>query len=266
MVDPIAYPLWPRQDEPATPKLTFRPFLHDDGDDRPRPVILCFPGGGYGALAVNKVRRVADRLGVHGYHTAVLRYRLGSDGHRHPAMIHDAKRAIRLLRHHAEELKIEPDRVAVLGKSAGGHLAASLAVFADDASLDPPADDLAHVSARPDALVLCYPVIDMHDPHAHAGSRKNLLPDPDDTAQRDLLSVHRHVREGHPPTFLFQTAGDRGVVMHNALGYASAVNLAGSPVELHVFEEGGHGVALALDHPPADRWPEFATAFLARHL
>lgn len=238
-------PLWPSAWNPQAPLGQHASLrLHLLEGAAARPCIMVCPGGGYGALAPHEGGHIADWLNTAGFHAAVLSYRLGSAGHRHPAMIHDAQRGLRLLRHHAPDWQIKPDGIGVLGFSAGGHLASSLAVH--HARLACEEDDLApHVPARPDAAVLCYPVIDMAGAAAHTGSRTNLLgPDPDPDLC-ELMSTHRHVDHATPPTFLWHTAEDAGVAMDNSVLFAQGCRAAGVPVELHIYPHGRHGLGLA---------------------
>jgi acetyl esterase/lipase len=151
----------------------------------------------------------------------------------------------------------------VLGFSAGGHLASTLATHHQ--RFVSPEDDLASSQdARPDAAVLCYPVIDMGE-FAHVMSRNRLLgPDPD-PALLTLLSNHLQVTADTPPTFLWHTADDAGVPMEGSLFFAAACRKHKVPVELHVFESGKHGLGLA-DGQPAGAWKDFCVEFLRRHL
>ncbi len=255
--------LWP--DGPADEStLTFFPL--DPAADC-HGHVLVLPGGGYQGLADHEGPTIAERLNAAGFDASVLRYRLGSAGHRHPDMLHDAQRAMRLVRQRLEADGVPGRRVAVLGFSAGGHLASTLAVHHDA----PPgeADDLVgDYPARPDAAVLCYAVIDMAGPAAHAGSRTALLGEQreGDVALRERLSTHRHVTAQTPPTFLWHTADDAGVPVANCLMFANACAEHGVPVELHVYESGPHGLGLAPDNPSVATWIDHATDFLQRHL
>ncbi|MEM8781809.1 MAG: alpha/beta hydrolase [Planctomycetota bacterium] len=226
----------------------------------PSPTVLVLPGGGYASLAEHEGEPVARRFNDAGFHAAVLRYRLGPE-HRHPAMLHDAQRAMRLLRT-AETFPA--GKIAVLGFSAGGHLAGTLATHGDQNA--DPADDLSpSVSARPDAAILAYPVIDLHGEHAHAGSREHLLGPSGGPDASPPLDLHRAVTTDTPPTFLWHTADDESVPVQNSVMFADACRGHGVPHELHVFESGSHGLGLAPHHTAAG-WPDLAIAFLRRHL
>ncbi|MBB6431175.1 alpha/beta hydrolase [Algisphaera agarilytica] len=248
----IRIPLWHR--ESARPDLT----LYPTESAEPRGAVMVCPGGGYQVLSDHEGWDVAERLAEAGFDAAVLRYRLGPHNH-HPAMLHDAQRGLRLMRQRPE---IRAEKIAVLGFSAGGHLASSLAVHAERWASDK--DDLAgEVSARPDAAVLCYPVIDMAGAHTHEGSRNALLGEDADPAVAEMMSTHLQVNADTPPTFLWHTADDEPVPMQNSLMFATACREAGVPVELHVYESGVHGLGLAPGHP-AGAWFDACTAFLDR--
>ncbi|MEM6391901.1 MAG: alpha/beta hydrolase [Planctomycetota bacterium] len=246
-------PLWP--DTPG-PTLT----LHPTTAAPPRGAVMVIPGSGYHQLAEHEGTPVAERLAQAGFDAAVLRHRVHPD--RHPAMIHDAQRGIRLMRCHSA---IRAERYASLGFSAGGHLASTLAVHPERFVC--PEDDLADaVPARPDAVVLAYPVIDLAGDAAHAGSRLGLLgddPDPDDLA---LLCTHRHVQADTPPAFIWHGLLDCGVPPENALLYATACRRAGVPFDLHLYERADHGVGLAEQQPEVARWFDDCVLFLGRHL
>ncbi len=228
---------------------------------QPRGGVMVLPGGAYHHLADHEGRPIAERLNDAGFDAAVLRYRLAPD-HQHPDMINDAQRGMRLMRQHPA---IRATRLAVLGFSAGGHLASTLAVHGERFASD--RDDLTgRYAARPDAAVLCYPVIDMADLNTHSGSRLGLLGESPDAELVQTLSNHRQVDADTPPTFLWHTADDDAVPVHNSLMFAAACRQARVPVELHVYESGRHGLGLADDHPEAQAWWPACVSFLGRHL
>jgi len=204
-------------------------------------VIVC-PGGGYSRLSIiREGQDVAARLNALGASAFVLRYRLKEYGH--PAPLQDVLRAVRLVRSRASEFGVRPDRIGVLGFSAGGHLAATAATLFDDpegqtgASLDA-------ISARPDFVVLVYPVIIMEDPPGHAGSRQSLLGENRDPALLKHLSPNLQVTARTPPTFLVHTAEDSAVPLENSLAFYAALRRAGVPAEMHLYPRGGHGFGL----------------------
>jgi len=172
----------------------------------------------------------------------MLKYRLGPRYH-HPVMLHDAQRAIRTVRARSKEWGLDPKRVAILGFSAGGHLASTAATHFD-AGLSEASDPIDRESCRPDLAILVYPVVALATPYGHAGSLKNLL---GETPTKDLiesLSNERQVTKDTPPTFLAHTNADSGVPAENSLLFALALRKAGVPVELHLFEKGQHGLGL----------------------
>jgi acetyl esterase/lipase len=218
-------------------------------------IVVC-PGGGYTHLAPHEGAPVAIWLNTLGIHAWVLRYRLGP-AHRHPAMLDDVTRALRVARSRAPD----SNRVGVLGFSAGGHLAASACTLFTEG--DPDASDpIDRLSSRPDLGILLYPVITLTSPFAHAGSRKNLLGENPPSELVEQLSLDRRVTPRTPPAFLFHTADDPGVPVENSLLYASALRACGVPFELHCFEHGRHGVGLATDDPILGAWPGLCAHWL----
>ncbi len=208
-----------------------------------RPAALVLPGGGYVRHADHEGGPVADWLAGLGLHAFVLRYRV--DPHRHPAPLDDARRALAWIRRGAHGLAVDPHRVGVVGFSAGGHLAASL----------------ANDDRPPDLTVLAYPVISFVDA-PHEGSVAALLGPDADAAGRAEHSADRHVSPRTPPAFVWHTADDASVPVGHALRYASALADAGVPVELHVFPSGRHGLGLAPDLPDVARWTDLCEAWL----
>lgn len=228
--------------------------------------MLLIPGGGYRWAVVDKEGMdCAHVFAGMGYTCYVLRYRLPADGWAAgpDAPLQDAQRALRLVRAHAASEGREPDRSVVLGASAGGHLAGLLGARPDDtyAPVDA-ADAYAH---RPDALILLYPVATLTDPHAHAGSRRELLgesPTPDRIA---AYSLEHMDWAGAAPTFLLHAMDDTAVPVENSLMLSTTLRQAEVPVEVHLFEEGGHGFGIRLiEGRPAAVWPDLVQGWLAR--
>lgn len=270
--DALIEPLWPDGAPGAVgskpsdvPDLTFFPAAESDGST----IIVC-PGGGYGTLAPHEANPVAQWLNTLGINAFVLRYRLGPR-YKHPAMLHDVTRAVRVVRFNARNNSLDSTRIGVLGFSAGGHLAATACTLFDDGdALDKNAQDangakgpIDRVSSRPDLGVLLYPVITFTDPSAHAGSRNNLLGDNPSKESIDALSLEKRVTERTPPAFLFHTFDDAGVPVANSILYASALHAAGVPVELHCYEHGPHGVGLAADDPVLGTWTTLCANWLS---
>lgn len=225
-------------------------FALPDGEES-RPAVLVLPGGGYRRISMTEAEPVARWLNGLGFHAAFARYPVAPA--RHPAAAEFASSALALLKSDRSPLPNDPDRVAVLGFSAGGHLAATLATSS---------------VPRPDLCVLSYPVISLVE-DAHEGSRQNLLgPDPE-PGLAELLSAERRVDASTPPTFVWHTAEDPTVLVSNSLRYAEALWRRGVHVELHVFNEGGHGLSLAAGPDSARlgaaQWPSLCRAWFGRH-
>jgi acetyl esterase/lipase len=204
-------------------------------------MVVC-PGGGYGGLAPHEGEAYAHWLNLQGIAAFVLKYRLGSAGYRHPRMLEDAARAVRLVRFHAAEWKLDPERLGIVGSSAGGHLASTLLTHFDGGQKDG-ADPIDRVSCRPDLGVLCYPVITM-GAETHRGSRENLLGKDPSPSLIQELSNELHVSRETPPCFIFHADDDAVVPVENSLEFAAALRQAKVPFELHIYEHGGHGLGL----------------------
>jgi acetyl esterase/lipase len=215
-------------------------------------IVIC-PGGSYTMLADHEVHTVAVWLNSIGVTAVVLKYRLGPRYH-HPVELQDVARAMRTVRARAAEWGIDPHRIGIMGFSAGGHLASTVATHFD-AGDSMSADPIERMSSRPDIAVLAYPVISMRDGITHQGSRRNLLGDNPTPALEAALSNEEHVTAQTPPTFLFHTADDPVVPVENSLLFATALRGAKVPFELHVFQHGAHGVGLAQDDPVLRDWP-----------
>jgi acetyl esterase/lipase len=204
-------------------------------------IIVC-PGGGYTNLAVDhegrQIARWLNSLGISAY---ILRYRHAP--YRHPIPLRDAQTAVRTVRARAKEWNIRPDRIGILGFSAGGHLAATVAT-----SFDSPEN-------RPDFAVLAYPVIAFGEAFTHRGSQRNLLGDKPDPSLVRKLSAEKNVTSETPPTFLFHTTEDIGVPPENSIVFYLALRKAGVPAEMHIYEKGRHGVGLAPKDPILSTWP-----------
>ncbi|HEV2696099.1 MAG TPA: alpha/beta hydrolase [Verrucomicrobiae bacterium] len=209
-------------------------------------MVIC-PGGGYQHLAPHEGNDYALWLNQHGVTCFVLKYRLGANGYRHPAMLNDAARAVRWVRAHADDYGIDPKRVGIMGSSAGGHLAATLLTHFDEGDKKS-ADPVERQSSRPDLGILCYAVITM-DHWTHGGSRDNLLGTNQTPEMIKELSNELQVTTNTPPCFIWTTFEDKTVPMENSLMFASALRKNHVPFDLHIYEKGGHGMGLK-DKPP----------------
>lgn len=267
--EPVPIVLWPggAPGEPAT-KAEDQPvlFLHQPagGDANGTAVVIC-PGGGYGNLAIDheghETARWLNSLGVTAF---VLKYRHSGSGHKHPVPMLDGQRAVRTVRARAKEWNIDPSRVGVLGYSAGGHLASTLATHFDGGEANA-SDPIDRVGSRPDFLILCYPVISMSEKHMHRGSHNNLLGKEADEALEKNLSNDLQVTPETPPTFIFQTDEDKSVPAENCVSFYLALRRAGVPAEMHIYQEGRHGLGLAKETPGANDWPARCGDWLHRH-
>jgi len=274
---PVVIPLWPEgvpgakaigDERPETggrianvsePTLT----VYGPATDRPNgTAVIIAPGGGYGMLSTEREGvQFTNWLSTLGVTSFVLKYRLKEFGH--PAPLQDVLRAVRLVRSHAAEFKVNPARVGVMGSSAGGHLAASAGTLFDHAAGRTGAA-LDATSARPDFLILLYPVITMDDPHAHAGSRKNLLGDNPPPELLQLASMAKQVTTATPPTLLIHTQEDQSVPVENSILFYQALTRAKVPAEMYLFERGSHGMGMKPGFGTASDWPARAADWL-RH-
>ncbi len=244
-------PLWPGSAPGAlgntindVPDIT--PYLPDPANATGAAMVIC-PGGGYVQLSPWEGNDYALWLNQHGVTCFVLKSRLGSHGYRHPAMLEDVSRAVRWVRAHADDYKIDPHRIGIMGSSAGGHLASTLMTHFDLGSTNSD-DPVERQSSRPDIGILCYPVITMGE-FTDKGSKNNLLgknPSPELVSE---LSNELHVTTNTPPCFLWTTFEDEIVPMENTLMFAEALRKNHVPFDLHVYQRGRHGMGLK-DKPP----------------
>ena len=276
-------PVLGQQTEPSSPSAAFRlwsesapgakgteaadiptltPYLPPKEKRTGAAIVIC-PGGGYRALADHEGRPVAEWLNSLGIAAFVLKYRLGPR-YGHPAPLQDAARALRTVRARAAEWDIRPDRIGILGFSAGGHLASTLGTHFD---VGQPGhhDPIERVSSRPNLMVLIYPVISMKGPAAHSGSRRNLLGPAPTPELLTLLSNEEQVTKETPPAFLIHTVEDQGVPYENSLMFAQALRKAGVAHEFHLYERGRHGFGLALNDPILSSWPRRCADWLRLH-
>jgi acetyl esterase/lipase len=231
--------------ETDRPTLTvFRAISQETGT-----AVIIAPGGGYGNLAFDKEgTQVAAWFNAQGVTAFVLKYRLGPR-YRHPIELGDARQAIRLVRSRAAQYGLQPNRIGMMGFSAGGHLAATAATKFE-------------ADTRPDFLILAYPVISFDPAITHAGSVRNLVGDNPSEAVRQDLSAELHVTANTPPTFLFHTSNDNAVPVENTVRFYLAMRQAKVPAEMHIFENGPHGVGLILNDPSLGAWPGLLTNWL----
>ncbi len=243
----------------------------NDVEDRPglspflvehaRAAVIVCPGGGYARRADHEGEPIARWLNQLGISAFVLRYRVAP--YDYPAALRDAQRAIRYVRHEAKTLGLDPQKIGILGFSAGGHLTASAGTLFDLGQAEAN-DPIERESSRPDLMVLCYPVITMIEEFAHEGSRLNLLGENPDESLTELMSCERQVTAQTPPAFLWHTAEDP-VSVDNSLMFAAALSRSKVPFDLHVFEKGKHGLGLAEEDEHVGMWKEICAVWLKRN-
>lgn len=256
----LTFPLWPDgapgalgKEAKDIPTLTV--FLPPAEIATGAAMVIC-PGGGYGHLADHEGSHYARWLNQQGIAGFVLKYRLGTGGYRHPAMLNDASRAIRTVRARAEEWKLDSKRVGIIGSSAGGHLASTTITHWDKGNANA-ADLIEKQSSRPDLAILCYPVISLTSEFTHKGSRDNLLGTNQPGALLQELSAELQVNKDTPPCFIWSTMEDKVVPVENSLQLAAALRRVGVPFDLHVYERGPHGIGLGnknFDAPKFHPW------------
>jgi len=230
--------------------------------------VLLIPGGGYQRVVVGKEGyEIANWLTSRGIAAFVLLYRLPADGWSAgpDAPLQDAQRAVRLIRRQAPALGLDPNRVAVMGFSAGGHLAARLATRFSSKTYDP-IDEADALSSRPDLAALGYAVISFREGVAHMGSRTQMLGRNPDRETVNTYSAELDVPSQAPPSFLMCAADDATVPPDNSILMFQALRQAGVPAALHIFESGGHGFGLRSggDSSTAS-WPDLFLAWSRRH-
>ncbi|HVY95151.1 MAG TPA: alpha/beta hydrolase [Bryobacteraceae bacterium] len=258
---PQVIPLWPNgvpdalgDSDADKPEITF----YRSG--RSGTAVVIAPGGAYRNLSMeSEGRQEAYWFNAMGVSAFVLRYRLAP--YHYPVELNDAQRAIRIVRSRAQEFGIQPDRIGMMGFSAGGHLTATAGTHFDAGKPDG-ADPIERVSSRPDFLILCYPVISFQKSvaganvlGAYAASGRNLLGDNPDQATLDNLSDELQVTAQTPPTFLYHTTNDQLVAVENSVQFYLALRKAGVPAEMHLFANGGHGSGMGLTDPALSAWP-----------
>jgi acetyl esterase/lipase len=236
---------------------TITPFLL--AGDQPSPCLIICPGGGYRAISDNG-EETASWLNEIGISAVVLRYRVAP--YHHPCPLLDAQRAMRLVRFHAEEWKIDPERIGIIGFSSGGHLAATVGTHYDSGNPEDE-DPIERQSCKPSLMILCYARITMlHYEHEY---NKNLLGNEPSYELRELLSNEKHVTSETPPAFLWITADDQNIKTGHNLLFAAALSDHNVPFEMHIFESGKHGLGLAKDHVSAKHWTHLCQLWMARH-
>ena len=223
-------------------------------------VVIC-PGGGYLIESSgNEGTDIARMLNSYGVTAFVLRYRLPPE-YRHPVPMQDAQRAIRLVRANADKWGLKPDRIGIIGFSAGGHLASTVATHFDGGN--PSAGDAVdRQSCRPDFAILGYPVISFTEAYCHAGSSTQLIGDDASEDVKRSLSGEQQVTEKTPPTFLFHSQDDKCVDPRNSIDFFLACKEKGVPAELHIFPYGEHGYGIGQGGSGQSQWPTLLQKWL----
>ncbi len=256
------YKLWEKDmplyeaDKPCQNKLTA--YLHED--DAVRPAVVVYPGGAYSCHGELEQHSIARFYYENGYQAFIAYYRVFP--YHHPAPLMDAQRAVKLVRYHAVEWGVDPERVFTLGFSAGGHLNSCVATLPDVCTVLGDAVDT--MNPRPTGAMLAYPVISADQDKIHEDSFRNLLGERFDS-ELAAFSTETRVGEDTCPCFLWHTTFDSGVPMENSLVFASALHRRGIYCELHVFPDGDHGRALAEDDPTGTgQWAPLSLHWMER--
>lgn len=233
-----------------------------------RPAVLVCPGGGYAFCSAREADPVAMRFAGEGYQVFILYYSCKEDAV-FPNSLLDLCAAMKLIREKSEEFGVISEKITVCGFSAGGHLAASLGVYWNDPEIQEKSGCL-NGENRPDALILCYPVISTSWME-NTGSLNRIIGENDFDSTYQKLNLHTAVTENCPQTFLCHTVRDNTVPAEDSLKFASALIGAGVPCELHIFPNGGHGLSLSngqvCENGGDDsfaQWPDLAVSWLKR--
>jgi acetyl esterase/lipase len=264
------FPLWPSAAPGAlgsapTDIPTLTPFWAEKNTGSNAAMIVC-PGGGYNVLAPHEGEIYARWLNSLGIHAFVLKYRLVKNGYYLPTILQDAARAVRVVRHGANDWQIDPQRIGIIGSSAGGHLSATLMTRYDAGAPDAK-DPVERVSSRPDLGVLCYAFI-LFDRTDKADRQTRFLGEKFTAEDVRKFSPALNVSSQSPPCFVWQTVEDASVVPENAIVFADALRHSGVPFELHLYEKGRHGIGLGskeLDPTKLHPWTRQCAQWLELH-
>ncbi|MEM7659320.1 MAG: alpha/beta hydrolase [Bacteroidota bacterium] len=228
-------------------------------------VIIC-PGGGYTILAYDwegvDMAKWFNSMGVTAF---VLKYRLPryeeADECAEGIALADAQRAMRLVRSRTEEWNLDPERIGIMGFSAGGHLASTTGTHFDAGDKNA-TEAIEQQSSRPDFMILMYPVVSMDTSIAHMGSRRNLISKTPNPEKERLYSNEAQVTADTPPTLLIHADNDKGVVPENSVYFYLALRKAGVPAAMHIFATGGHGFSFGEGKGSVENWPDLCEGWL----
>jgi len=225
--------------------------------------VVIFPGGGYWTTAMDhegrQIARWLNGLGIAGF---IVDYRHRGRGYGYPAPMQDAQRAIRIVRSRAGEFNISPDKIGVIGFSAGGHLASTTGTHFDEKFYEPK-DEIDRASARPDFMILIYPLISLSEWYGHEGAKETLLGKRADRKLSEDFSNEKQVTSRTPPTFLVHTTQDTTVQAENSIYFYLACRKARIPAEIHIYARGKHGFGLGKPGTAVSTWPGLCAKWLA---
>lgn len=237
------------------------PYLIESKDNKKQPAIILCQGGAYTHKAQHEGEPIARYLNTIGINVFIVNYRVAPYKYPYPFM--DLQRAIRFVRYNCDEYNIDPDKIGVMGFSAGGHLAAASCVHFDLGKSDEEeSDEIDKISCRPDISILCYPVITLLGEYAHKRSGPNLLGEDASQELYEYMCPEKHVKDNTPPAFIWATATDNSVPFQNSLMYAEALKEKDVEFELHIFPRGRHGLGLLDEEPYVQRWAGLCREFL----
>ncbi|GAA0274255.1 alpha/beta hydrolase [Alteraurantiacibacter aestuarii] len=235
----------------STPRMrVYRPNVANG-----KAVLVC-GGGGYFRIQLWKESTpIASLLALKGYTVFELIYRLPNDGWDASAPFMDAQRAMKIIRSRAADFGIRPDRIGIMGFSAGGHLAGYTALLPDQ-QLYAGGDSHEAQSARPDFSALLFPVVSMRAPFDTTRTRREIIGDDANRAAEDAWSLDTHASGSSPPTLIISAADDTITPPGHGISLFQALRARGAPAELHIFEDGGHGWGLGTDNQILSQWPD----------
>lgn len=235
-------------DTPATLTPAYIEFSEENGKKR-RPAVIICPGGGYDYCSEREAMPVAYRFAGYGVQAFVLQY--STYRKPFPMALLELAAAVAYVRANAETFEVDPDRIAVCGFSAGGHLAASLAVHWNHTVLTDVLGDSA--AYRPNGQILCYPVITA-GAYTHQGSIDNLIGEHPTEEQRKTVALEQQISADTPPAFLWHTSDDGCVPVRNSIDYINALTIQGIPFEAHIYPHGAHGLSLSDETTQSGEW------------